>query len=144
VLYRILFCIQNVLCYTVSCFLSRLYCGVPYLGLYPDCVVLYCILFCIQIVLCYTVSCFVSRLCWTVSWFVFRLRGCTILWKKSLNSDGHQFRQYQENEQSHLIVTKLTEHKKTYGVGNPGPVLGQAQQCGGVKHAKEIITLLCW
>jgi hypothetical protein len=39
VLYRILFCIHFVLCCTVTCFVSRLYCGVPYLGLYPDCVI---------------------------------------------------------------------------------------------------------
>ena len=29
-----------------------------------------------------------------------------------LNSDGHQFPQYQQNEKSPLILTKLTEHKK--------------------------------
>ena len=36
---------------------------------------------------------------------------CT-LWKESLNSDGHQFHQYQQNKQSPLILTELTEHKK--------------------------------
>ena len=29
---------------------------------------------------------------------------------KSLNNDGHQFYQYQQNEQSPLILTELTEH----------------------------------
>jgi hypothetical protein len=43
----------------------------------------------------------------------------------------------------HLILTYLTEHKKTmtYDVGNPGPGLGQAQQCGGVKTVNGIPTL---
>ena len=36
-----------------------------------------------------------------------------MLWKESLNSDGHQFCQYQQNKQSPLILTELTEHKKT-------------------------------
>ena len=31
--------------------------------------------------------------------------------KKSLNSDGHQFLQYQQNEQSPLILTELSEQK---------------------------------
>ena len=43
--------------------------------------------------------------------------------KKSLNSDSHQFHQYQQTKQSPLILIELTEHKKTttYDVGNPGP-----------------------
>ena len=32
------------------------------------------------------------------------------LWDES---DGHQFHQYQQNEQSPLILTELTEHNKT-------------------------------
>jgi hypothetical protein len=35
------------------------------------------------------------------------------LWKESLNSDVYQFYQYQQNEQSPLILIKLTEHKNT-------------------------------
>jgi hypothetical protein len=35
------------------------------------------------------------------------------LWKESLDNDDHQFHQYQQSEQSSLILTKLTEHKKT-------------------------------
>jgi hypothetical protein len=31
------------------------------------------------------------------------------LWKESLNGNGHQFHQYQQSEQSPLIVTELTE-----------------------------------
>jgi hypothetical protein len=39
-------------------------------------------------------------------------------------------------------LTELTEHIKTmtYDVGNPGPGLGQAQQCGGVKTVNGIPT----
>jgi hypothetical protein len=39
------------------------------------------------------------------------------LWKESLNSDGQQFHQYQQNEQ-------IIEHKKstTYGIRNLGPI----------------------
>jgi hypothetical protein len=36
------------------------------------------------------------------------------LWKESLNSDGHKFHQYQQNEQSPLILTELTEHKEDH------------------------------
>jgi hypothetical protein len=32
------------------------------------------------------------------------------LWKESFNIDGHQFHQDQQNEQSPLILTELTEH----------------------------------
>jgi hypothetical protein len=36
---------------------------------------------------------------------------------------------YQQNEQSPLILTELTEHKKTTcDLGNPGPSFGQAQK----------------
>ena len=34
------------------------------------------------------------------------------LWKESLNSDGYRFHQYQQNEQSPLILTELTETQK--------------------------------
>jgi hypothetical protein len=36
----------------------------------------------------------------------------TKLWKESLNSDGQQFHQYQQNEQPTLILTELTKRKK--------------------------------
>ena len=42
-------------------------------------------------------------------------------YEKSLNSDGHQFHQYQQNEQSPLILTHWTQYPTTYDVGNPGP-----------------------
>ena len=45
------------------------------------------------------------------------------LWKESLNSDGHQFHQYQQNEQSPLIVIEFTEYTD----------LGQTKICGGIK-----------
>jgi hypothetical protein len=31
------------------------------------------------------------------------------LWKESLNSDGHQFHQYKQNEQSPLVLTELND-----------------------------------
>ena len=74
------------------------------------------------------------------------------LWNEGLNSDGHQFHQYQQNELSYLILTELTEqsyliltelikHKiktTTYNIGNPGTGLGQSQKCGGFKPVNEI------
>ena len=36
--------------------------------------------------------------------------------KESLKSDSHQFNKYQQNEQSPLIPTKLTEHKKDHDI----------------------------
>jgi len=33
------------------------------------------------------------------------------LTKKSLNSGGHRFHQYQQNEQSSLILIEITDHK---------------------------------
>ena len=32
--------------------------------------------------------------------------------KESLNSDGHQLQQYQQNEQLPLILTELAKHKE--------------------------------
>ena len=63
--------------------------------------------------------------------------------KESLNSVGQQFYQYRQNEQSPLIITELTEHKKstTYDIGNPGPGLGQEQKCDRVKPVKGITIL---
>ena len=52
-------------------------------------------------------------------------------WKESLNSDGHQ---YQQSEQSLIILTEQTEHKNTTcDVWNSGPGLEQAHKCGCVK-----------
>jgi hypothetical protein len=42
----------------------------------------------------------------TIFWFK--------LWKENLNSDGHQFNQYQQNKQSPLILTELAEHKQDH------------------------------
>jgi hypothetical protein len=52
------------------------------------------------------------------------------IYEESLNSDGQQIHQYQQNEQSPLIQTEPTEHNKTttYDVGNSDPGLGQAQE----------------
>ena len=58
---------------------------------------------------------------------------------KFINSDGQQFHQYQQNEQSPLTFSPNTKTNiSTCDVGNPGPALGQAQICGGV-----ITTLVC-
>ena len=67
-----------------------------------------------------------------------------LLWRESFNSDDHQFHQYQQNEQSPLILTELTEHKQkptTYHAGNPGACLGHEQQCGGVNPVNGITIL---
>jgi hypothetical protein len=58
---------------------------------------------------------------------------CFFWWKESLNNDGHQFLQYQQNEQSTLILTELTKYKRNtaYDVGYPGRGSGQAQQVVG-------------
>jgi hypothetical protein len=41
--------------------------------------------------------------------------------KKVFTCDGHQFHQYQQNEQSPLSLTHCTQNKPmTYDVGNPG------------------------
>jgi hypothetical protein len=44
------------------------------------------------------------------------------------------FYQYQENEHPSLFSNDWA-HDITYGIGNPGPVLEQAQKCGWVKPA---------
>ena len=73
-------------------------------------------------------------------------RNPNTLWKESLNSDDHQFHQYQQKEQSPLILTELIEHKRIMAcdVGHPGPGLGQAEKCGGVKPVNGIPTLPSW
>ena len=70
----------------------------------------------------------------------------TSLWKESLNSDDNQFHQYQQNEQSPLILTEVAEHKKTttYDVGNLVPNLEQKQTFGGIKPVNGIPTLPSW
>ena len=62
------------------------------------------------------------------------------LWKENLCSDHNKFHRYQQNEQSPLILTVLTEHKKTmtYDVGNLGPGLGQTHRCDRVKLVNGI------
>ena len=60
------------------------------------------------------------------------------LWKVSLNSDGHKFQQYQQNEHPPLISINLM----TFDVGNPDPGLGQTQTCDRVKQVNGIPTLI--
>ena len=46
---------------------------------------------------------------------------------------------------SNLNCTRWTqENTTTYDFGNPGPGLGQAQECGGVKLVNEIPILPSW
>jgi hypothetical protein len=35
---------------------------------------------------------------------------------ESLNSDGHQYHQYQQNKQSPFILTELPKHKKDHDI----------------------------
>ena len=57
---------------------------------------------------------------------------------KRLHSDGHDLHQ--------LILTELTEHKKTMTCDDvsPGPGLGQAQYWGRAKPVNGIWTLPSW
>ena len=48
------------------------------------------------------------------------------LWKDSLNSDGQQFHQSQQNEQSPLTTNHWTYEGPWHKIGNPGPGVGQA------------------
>jgi len=52
-----------------------------------------------------------------------------------------KFHQYQQKEQSPVILTELTVYKKTcmtYDIGNPGPGLGQAQKYARVKPVNGV------
>jgi hypothetical protein len=53
--------------------------------------------------------------------------------EERLNCDGQQFHQYQQNFNS--LNTKRLQHND---IGNPGPDLGQAQKCCGVKLVNGI------
>jgi hypothetical protein len=53
---------------------------------------------------------------------------CLQIFKLFLNSDGQQFHQYQQNEQSLLTLTHWTQKKPWHNDGNPGPCFRQAQQ----------------
>ena len=66
--------------------------------------------------------------------------------KESLNCDGQQFHQYQQSEQSPLILTEVAEHNKTttYDVENAGSNLEQEQTFGGIKPVNGIPTLPSW
>ena len=50
------------------------------------------------------------------------------------------------NNQSPLILTELSEHKKTtiYDIGNPGSGLGQALKCCGIKPVNGVPPLASW
>ena len=52
--------------------------------------------------------------------------------------DDQQFHQHQQNEQSPITFTQWTQKAMINNVGNPGPGLGQAQNCGTVIPGNEI------
>ena len=63
------------------------------------------------------------------------------LWIESLDSDGQQFHQYQQNKvTSHL--KSLNTKRPWHDIGNPDPDFGQAQKCGRGKPVIGIPTLL--
>ena len=73
------------------------------------------------------IKCSTSYKCFCVS--IIKLS----LWKENLNTEGQQFHHYIQNRQPSLTSThKKKERKKTttYNIGNPGPGLGQAHNCG--------------
>ena len=47
-----------------------------------------------------------------VNWHKYIAKNILLIMKENLNSDDHQFHQYQQNKQLPLILTELTEHKK--------------------------------
>ena len=68
---------------------------------------------------------------------IFTITLINMIMKESLNSDGHQFHQYQQNKQSPLIITELTENKTDHSMTLEIEVLVPTQKCGGVKPLME-------
>jgi hypothetical protein len=56
--------------------------------------------------------------------------------EESLNSDGQQFHQYQQNEQPPLTANNTM----TYGVGNQVPILGQTKTCNRAKSVNGTLS----
>jgi hypothetical protein len=77
-----------------------------------------------------------------ISAFSIQLNLSKTSWKESLNSNGQQ---YQQNEQSPLILTQCTLNRGTsaYDAGYPSPDMAQAQQCDVLKGVNGIPTLDC-
>jgi len=75
-----------------------------------------------------------------VSPVIYYSRHVSLLLKESLNSDCHQFHQYQQTNNLLLVLLNSLNTKKPtiYGIGNQSRGLGQAQQCGGVKPINGI------
>jgi hypothetical protein len=44
-----------------------------------------------------------------------------------------KLKQFQQYQQANNLKTIEKKKSMTYGIGNPGPGLGQAHKCGGVK-----------
>ena len=73
-----------------------------------------------------------------MNWSQVLLCGSVRLWRQFINSDGQQLHWHQQSEQLPVTLAHWTLKKTTYDVGNPGPGLGQAQKCGGVRPVNEI------
>ena len=58
------------------------------------------------------------------------------LWKESLNSDCEQFHLYQQNKQPPIKSFNI-EKTKTYGIGDPISLLGQAEKCCGINRLMD-------
>jgi hypothetical protein len=54
---------------------------------------------------------------------------------ENLNNDGKTVSPISTHRTTISYLKQFNNSKKAieYGVGNPGPVLGQAQRCGGIK-----------
>jgi hypothetical protein len=63
-----------------------------------------------------------------------------VLWKETLTSDGQQFHQYQQNEQSPLISNCWAQKRPEYMLLEIYVLLGQVQKYGGVKPINGIPT----
>jgi len=63
------------------------------------------------------------------------------LWKESLNSDGQQFHQYQQNEQSPLTLTHWTQ-KREHNIWHWKSMspLGTGKKCGKTKPVNGILN----
>jgi hypothetical protein len=76
-------------------------------------------------------------------YYMCRLAPMGISWKESLNSDGQQFHQYQQSQQSFIILSYYTlQRTTTYDAGNQGDGLGQARKYGGNKPV-NVIAIFC-
>ena len=64
----------------------------------------------------------------------YTMHTCYMYYEISLNSDGQQFHQYQQNDPSPSLTNTHTHTKNTttYDIGNPVPGLEHTQKCEGL------------